>query len=143
MTNIDLLTDSSGGAADDTVSPLVPVSDTSMVAINGSGMTTAQEAEYDAAIAEINTAIGVGNDNFKELTDQAITQRAANTAITAAVAQIAAKVNVNSLAVDSASDAVAQLAAKMDIIGDDLAVIRTNQIAIITALETAGLMASS
>ena len=143
VTNIDLLTDSSGGAADDTVSPLVPVSDTSMVAINGSGMTTAQEAEYDAAIAEINTAIGVGNDNFKELTDQAITQRAANTAITAAVAQIAAKVNVNSLAVDSASDAVAQLAAKMDIIGDDLAVIRTNQIAIITALETAGLMASS
>jgi len=164
VTNIDLLVDSTGGAADDTVGPLVPVSDTSMVAINGSGMTTAQEAEYDAAIGEINAAVGVANDNFKELTDQAITQRTANTAITAAVAQIAAKVNinslavdaasdavaqlaakvnVNSLAVDSASDAIAQLAAKMDLIGDDLAVIRTKQIAIITAFETAGLMATS
>ena len=38
----------------------------------------------------------------------------ATTAITAAVAQLAAKTNTNSLAVDSAADAVAQLAAKLN-----------------------------
>ncbi len=55
------------------------------------------------------------NNNFKELTDQVVTQKAANTAILAAVAQLAAKMNTNSLAVDSAADAVAQLAAKMNL----------------------------
>ena len=64
------LTDSSGGTPDQTVSPLVAISDTSMVAINGSGMTTAQEAEYDAMIVELNTALGVANDNFAEATDE-------------------------------------------------------------------------
>jgi len=91
ITNIDALTDSSGGSADDTVSPVVAVADTSMVAINGSGMTTAQEAEYDVMVGEVNTAIGIVNDNFSELTEQAITQEAANTAILAAIAQVIAK----------------------------------------------------
>lgn len=54
------------------------------------------------------------NNNFKELTDQVVTQKAANTAILAAVAQLAAKTNTNSTAINSASNAVAQLAAKMN-----------------------------
>jgi len=54
------------------------------------------------------------NDNFKELTDQIITQKAANTAILAAVAQLAAKVNVLTTALTATLAAVAQLAAKQN-----------------------------
>lgn len=93
VTNTDTLTDSTGGTADNTVSPVVAIADASMVAIGGSGMTTAQEAEYDTAMGEVNTAIGIINDNFKEVTDQIITQKTANTAILAAISGLAGKVN--------------------------------------------------
>jgi len=114
VTNVDTLTDSTGGTADNTVGPVVPVTDASMVAIGGSGMTTAQEAEYNAAMAEINTAVGVINNNFKELTDQVITQGTANTAVLAAIAQLAAKANVTQTAVGVLKQNESDLAQKIN-----------------------------
>lgn len=53
------LTDNSGGSANTTLAAI----DASMIAVGGSGMTTAQESEYD-------TTMGVIADNFADLAAQ-------------------------------------------------------------------------
>jgi len=66
------------------------------------------------------------NDNFKEIADQIITQVAANTAITAAIAQLAAKVNVVTTAVTAITAAIAQLAAKQNTTSTAVASVMNN-----------------
>jgi len=103
-------------------------------AITGANVFTA--AEKISVEAAVSSAFSEGagtlhivcscsgvNDNFKEVADQIITQEAANTAILAATKQHTAKINVNSLAVDSAADAVAQLAAKQNVTSTALGVL--------------------
>ena len=92
-TNIALLVDSAGGTQDNTVSPTVAIADTDMTPIGGSGMTTAQEAVYDVMVGEVNVALGIVNDNFGELTEEAIAQRALNIVLINALASLATKFN--------------------------------------------------
>lgn len=82
MTATDTLTDSTGGTADDTVADVSTV----VTGVDGTGSNAASKADVD-------TRLGTINDNFKELTDQAITQVAFNTATVNAIASLAAKVN--------------------------------------------------
>jgi predicted RecA/RadA family phage recombinase len=118
VTNQDTLTDSGAGTADDTVDNVADIA------------LSTSDTYTDAAVnTAVNAAILTVRNNTKEWTEQQVKQVAANTAITAAIAQLAAKVNVNSLAIDSASDAVAGLIAKLN---EEIA-----------ALKAAGLQASS
>lgn len=80
VTDIDLLTDSTSGAADDTINDV----STAVTGVDGSGSNAASKADVD-------TRLGVINNNFKDMVDQFITQKAANIAILAAIAQLAAK----------------------------------------------------
>lgn len=82
VTNLDTLTDSTGGTADDTIADC----STAVTGVDGSGSNAASKADVD-------TRLGVINVNFKNITDQVITQKAANTAMLAAIAQLAAKIN--------------------------------------------------
>jgi len=94
VTNLDSLTDSTGGSADDTLDAVTQQA-------GGAGVELT-----DGDPAKIN-------NNFKELADQIATQKTANTAILAAIAQLAAKHNTlkndieaNNAAIDSIIDAL-------------------------------------
>lgn len=109
VTNTDALTDSTGGTADDTVS------DASTAVGETQNAGSADKTDVDARLVTIN-------NNFKEVVDQLATQRTANTALLAAIAQLAAKQNTTSTAVGvieaDLKDIVAQLAKiKADIAG--------------------------
>lgn len=93
VTNTDTLTDSTGGTADNIIAAIVNDLDATMVPINGSGMTTAQEAEYDTMVTAVNVRLDKINENNKNFVDQIITQKTANTAILAAISGLAAKIN--------------------------------------------------
>lgn len=82
VTNLDTLTDSTGGVADDTVADV----STAVTGVDGVGSNAASKADVDTRLTAIN-------NNFKELVDQVITQKAANTAIVNALASIADEVN--------------------------------------------------
>jgi len=100
VTNVDTLTDSTGGTADDTVSAVAAPTNYDAHASGATAVTSNAATDLDTTAAaldtledEVTTAIGVINNNFKELTDQIITQEAANTSITNSIASLAAKVN--------------------------------------------------
>jgi predicted RecA/RadA family phage recombinase len=93
VTNVDTLTDSTGGTADDIIAAIANDLDATMVPINGSGMTTAQEAEYDTMVAAVNVRLDKINVNFKNVVDQLAIQRTANIAILAGISGLAAKQN--------------------------------------------------
>ena len=76
-TNIDTLTDSTSGAADDTINDV----STAVTGVDGSGSNAASKADVD-------TRLGVINNNFKDMVDQHITQEAFNTVMLNAVASI-------------------------------------------------------
>lgn len=82
VTNLDTLTDSTGGVADDTVADV----STAVTGVDGTGSNAASKADVDTRLTAIN-------NNFKELVDQVITQKAANTAIVNALASLADEVN--------------------------------------------------
>jgi predicted RecA/RadA family phage recombinase len=103
VTNVDTLTDSTGGTADDIIAAIANDLDATMVPINGSGMTTAQEAEYDTMVAAVNVRLDKINENNKNFVDQIITQEAANIAITAAITQIIVKQSEIITALEDAS----------------------------------------
>ena len=79
-TNVDTLTDSTSGTADDTVANV----GTAVTGVDGSGSNAASQADVDTRLTAIN-------NNFKELTDQVITQKALNTVLINAVASLAAQ----------------------------------------------------
>lgn len=81
------------------------------ISIRGETVTTFTEG--DGTLYLVITPTDV-NDNFKEITDQIITQEAANTAILAAVSQLAAKQNVDRTAIIALTDAVTELATKVN-----------------------------
>jgi len=78
MTNVDTLTDSTGGSADDTVANV----GTAVTGVDGTANNAASKADVDTRLTGIN-------NNFKELTDQIITQKALNTVLINAVASLA------------------------------------------------------
>lgn len=80
MTNIALLVDSTGGTADNTVSAIVAPTDTPASA----------DALRDDIAAVMIPAL---NNNFKELTEELIAQRALNTKLIDAIAALADKQN--------------------------------------------------
>ena len=114
ITEAATITDNSGGVdpGDDTIAV---VTNPDLSAWDGSTYPTAAEA----------TAVGT-----------------AFTAAKAAVAQLAAKLNTESLAVDSGADAVAQIAAQLAKIKADVAASDTKIDAILAALRTAGIIAT-
>ena len=81
------------------------------ISIEATSTTAFIEGSGAIVLVCCSTAV---NDNFKELADQIITQKAANTAILAAVAQIAAKVNVLTTAVTAITAATKQLSTKQN-----------------------------
>lgn len=64
------LTDNTGGTANNVLAAIAGDLDATMVPINGSGMTTAQESEYDTMVAAMNTKLGVIADNFADVADE-------------------------------------------------------------------------
>lgn len=83
------------------------------------------------------------NNNFKEVTDQVITQKAANTAILAAVAQLAAKMNTTSTAIGVTEDDICDLTDEVNKLTTDVGLIRTAVNAVLVRLETIGIVAAS
>lgn len=63
LDSIVALTDSSGGTGSDTLAAL----DVAMVAIDGSGMTAAQEAEYNGTMVVIRNALSSLSDKINEV----------------------------------------------------------------------------
>jgi hypothetical protein len=82
FTNLDTLTDSTSGTADDTVADV----STAVTGVDGAGSNAASKADVDTRLTAIN-------NNFKELTDQVISQKAANTVLVNAIASLAAEYN--------------------------------------------------
>ena len=80
FTNLDTLTDSTGGTADNTVADVSTV----VTGVDGAGSNAASKADVDTRLTAIN-------NNFKELVDQIISQKAGNTVLVNAVASIAAQ----------------------------------------------------
>lgn len=115
VTNQSTLTDNGAGTADATVE------DVADIALSTSDTYT------DAAVnTAVNAAIASISNNFKEYTTEQAKQVAANTAILAAIAQLAAKQNTTSTAIGVITDNEADLAAKIN--------------SILSALETAGIL---
>ena len=131
VTNLDTLTNSTGGSADNTLAAVTQQA-------GGAGVELT-----DGDAAKIN-------DNFTELADQVATQAAANTAITAAVAQLAAKQNTASTAMTAITAAAAQLAAKQNVTSTAVGVL-TDAVAALAAeindlkakLRTSGALATA
>jgi len=103
VTNIDALTDSTGGTADDTVDDV----STAVTGVDGTANNAASKADVDTRLAAIN-------NNFKELTDQLVTQRTANIAMLAAIAQLAAKHNTVVTDIGTQNDNDKDLAVKIN-----------------------------
>lgn len=82
MTNTDTLTDSTTGAADDTVDNV----STATTGVDGTGSNAASKVDVDARLVTIN-------NNFKELVDQAGTQKTLNGKLTDGMAALAAEMN--------------------------------------------------
>lgn len=97
LTNIDTLTDSTTGSADNTVDPAVAPTEYTAVVNMTDPVTKAEGEAVSAALAtlenEVTALVTVVNNNFKEVTDQVITQKAFNTSVTNNIASLAAKVN--------------------------------------------------
>jgi predicted RecA/RadA family phage recombinase len=131
VTNTTDLTDSGAGAADGTVE------DVADVALSTSDTYT------DAAVnAAINTAIASISNNFKEMTTELATQRTANTAILAAVSQLATYLNTANAAIAVLEANQADVAAQLAKIKTDVAASDTKIDAILAALRSAGIIAT-
>lgn len=103
VTNTTALTDNNAGTADDTVEDVADIA------------LSTTDTYTDAAVNNaVNTAIASISNNFEEITTQLAIQRTANTAILAAIAQLAAKVNTTSTAITALETNDSDLATKIN-----------------------------
>ena len=123
VTNTDTLTDSTGGSADDTLDAVTQQA-------GGAGVELT-----DGDAAKIN-------NNFKEVADQLATQKTANTAILAAVSQLATYLNTANAAIAVLEANQADVAAQLAKIKTDVAASDTKINAILAGLRSAGVIAT-
>lgn len=112
MTNTDTVTDSTGGAADDTVDSVALAGDPNGAAADGTLVTVTDPSDSPAdadalrddlvtnTIAnlrdnqeEFQAALGKANNNFKEICDQLATQKTFNGTTADSLASLCSKVN--------------------------------------------------